>query len=301
MRCIIVFTCLAILSFVPRPAFGAEPRREISVAVLDSYGRLIPNIPQSSFQVFADGVRQPIVAFRAGGPAILAILVELSGQTQQYSSAIVDAAARMVDNLSANDSVALASFGSRMVIYCDFTSDRALIRSALNVLNQSQISASEGSVLFDALAELENRMKTINEQRKAIVVFTTGLDISSKVNLEQARTAIRSGGVPIYALGLGVSPQDAARADETLRVLAADAAGQVFHPSSPEDDQLAFKTIRAALNEYRISYQPTGQGQSLGAANPTVQLVNAQTNQPLIIRNDKGSETRYQIVVTPIP
>lgn len=139
--------------------------------------------------------------------------------------------------------------------------------------------------------------------RRAIVVFATGIDTFSKLNLEQTRTAIKAAGVPIYAIGSNTmaSSPEANMAGESLKAFAADtAAGQAFVPSSPDQYPRIFSTITGALDGYEISYQRTGQGQRPGTSKITVELVNPKPTGPLRMTDQKGSEIRYQIIVTPM-
>ncbi len=139
--------------------------------------------------------------------------------------------------------------------------------------------------------------------RKAIVVFTDGVDTSSKFSFDQALSTIKANGVPIYALWQdsirkGAPANNSASA---LKELATSAGGQAFFPDSDHEFQAAFGAISAALHPYQIIYQSTGQQQQLQGATARVELVDSQTNEPLRMRDQKGMDIPYHIVVNETP
>lgn len=274
--------------------------RKISVAVLDSHGRFVPNLDQNSFRVAEDSTPQAIVDFHEGGPASVAILMQFNSQLQQDSSVLSGFAQSLIDSLDAKDWIAPCVFDMRVKILTDFSLDRASVHSALN----KQLSVPGGfgeSNLFDALVEMDTRMKTI-QGLKAIIVFSDGVDSFSKVTLSQTLAQIRTGGVPIYAIRLDTAASRSARiqTDDTLKTLAAEAGGEAFFPSTADQYSGAFSAIDGALHGYQIAYQRTGQPQ-VGTPNLTVELVNPQTSQRLKMVDQSGAEIRYKVVVTQMP
>jgi VWFA-related protein len=271
--------------------------KKISVTVVDSQGKFIPDIRQSNFRILEGGVPLNIVDFRDGG-LVVAVLLEYSTSLRQHTSEITSAAAGLIDSLSPTDYVAVAEFDMRLKILTDFSLDRATAHAALNQLQASFVESN----LFDALKDLADRMKFIREGRKAIVVFTTGVDTFSKLGPDQARAAIKEAGVPIYAVRLhGVSRMETTQTDENLKMLAADAGGRAYFPNSPDQYASALKTISDDLRGYEISFQRTGQEEHPGTSNIKVELVNAQTGGPLRMTDPKGVEVPYRIIVTPMP
>ena len=276
-------------SRVPSPTI-----RKISVAVLDSQDHFIPNIQRSSFHVIEGGVSQPIVDFTNGGPATVALLVEYSSKVRTSSKAIVDIASLVIDVLGPTDWVSISSFDVKLKILCDFNQDHAFLHSALN---QLQMPDSKVSNLFDSLADIETRMEAI-KGRKAIVVIATGNDTFSKSNLDETRKAIRAAGTPIYAIRVEpIAWEGRDEGDSNLKAFAADTAGTAFSPGLDKQYTKAFIALRGAVDGYQISYQGSG---LLDASNVKVQLVNPQTNEPLKILDQRGTEIRYRVFVTPI-
>lgn len=274
--------------------------RKISVAVLDNQGRLIPNLWQGNFRVFEDSAPRSIVDFHEGGPATVAILIQFNTPLQQYSSALIGLAGSLIDILGPKDWIALAVFDMHPKIITDFSLDHASLHAAL-----SQHLGSPGfseANLYDALGDLENRMKSFPGQ-KAIIVFTDGVDTFSKLTLDKVVPQVGTAGVPIYAIRLDTPAWHSAsnQADDILRTLASQAGGQAFFPGKPEEFSAAFRAIDGVLHGYQILYQRTSEQPASGNSNVTVQLVSTQNSEPMRIVDQSGAEIQYRVVVTQMP
>ncbi len=280
----------------PRSPVNSSTIKKIFVAVLNSQGQPIPNIDQRNFRVFEDKSPQTIVDVNEGGPAVVAILIQF---TNQMEGGIVRFPSSLIDSLASADWISLASYDMKAIIWSDFNQNHAFVHAALNQLTHS---ASSEANLYDAVSDLEVRMKAV-KGRKAIVVFTDGVDTSSKFSFDQALSTIKANGVPIYALWQdsirkGAPANNSASA---LKELATSAGGQAFFPDSDHEFQAAFGAISAALHPYQIIYQSTGQQQQLQGATARVELVDSQTNEPLRMRDQKGMDIPYHIVVNETP
>ena len=63
----------------------------VDVAVLDSKGHFIPNIPKSNFRILEDHVPQSIRTFSIGeAPVTVCMVIEFSNRFQQYRSSTRD-------------------------------------------------------------------------------------------------------------------------------------------------------------------------------------------------------------------
>jgi len=277
----------------------AAATRTISVAVLNDHEEMVPNIPQNNFRVIEGGSPQTIVDFKEGGPATVAILIQDTGQVD---NAITLFPSKLIDSLAPTDWISVSSYDMKPKILCDFKQDHGLVHAALNQLTHSPFHQAN---LYDAIADLENRMKAV-QGRKAIVVFTDGTDTFSKLTLDQALSTIKANGVPVYAIFQDmIRPgAPAANSASALEAFASTSGGQAFFPNSDRKFQAAYSAIGAALHTYQISYQYQGAGpQNLPPASAvSVELVNSQTHAPLrTIRDQEGAEVPYHIVVQDMP
>jgi VWFA-related protein len=268
--------------------------KKISVAVQNNIGKPVPNIYQGNFRVIEGGSPQTIVDFKEGGPAIVAILIQYNHST--YSPAI---ASMLIGNLAPADWISVSSYDMSTKILCDFSQDRALVSRALNQLTSSNFAEAN---LYDAVSDLENRMKAV-QGRKAIVVFTDGADTFSKVTFAQALSIIKADGVPVYAIWVASTGKGAPTNDSisVLNAIASSAGGQAFLAISEHETRAAYSAISAALHSYEISYRPPDGKQPPDSPEVTVELVSPQTNAPLRIQDENGVEIPYHIVVKELP
>jgi Ca-activated chloride channel family protein len=149
----------------------------IPVSVMDRDGKYIPNLGKEDFRIWEDGVEQQVAYFASTEkPFTVALLIDTSGSTQNKLGEIQDAAIAFVDQLRADDRVMVVSFNDKIrVLTPQPTNDRALLRNAIR-----QTEAGSGTRLYDAVDQVINQYLNHIEGRKAIVLFTDGVDTASK-------------------------------------------------------------------------------------------------------------------------
>ncbi len=261
----------------------------LNVGVVDDRGRPITTLPQSSFTIYEDGVKQEITRFVAApAPFSVVMMLDMSGSTRSFRQNIQMAAARFLDALAPDDRLAVVEFYSKVNLLNDFTTDRRTAFHSISVANGSGDTDFYKGLLF-ALEKLSGE----KNRRKAIVVLTDGVDTDAQdadrkllANLkdEQIPTAIKpemnevlrrildrsdAQGVTIYPLALPTG--DPARlADPTPRQVAmytaararlklvADRSGGTLNSIRRlEDMGTLYALVAADLRTlYTIEYQP---------------------------------------------
>jgi VWFA-related protein len=147
----------------------------IPVSVFDRSGRFIPGLRKEDFQIFEDGRAQQIELFATTEqPFTVVLLLDVSRSTQFKIEEIQDAAIAFVDQLRPQDRVMVVAFDDDIQVLSEPTGDRRQLRNAIR-----QTRFGGGTKLYDAVDfALNERLKTI-EGRKAIVLFTDGVDSTS--------------------------------------------------------------------------------------------------------------------------
>jgi VWFA-related protein len=127
---------------------------------------------ERDFEIYEEGSLQPIERFESTeAPFSLLLLLDVSGSTKSYMNMIKDASIQFTQEIKTNDRVAVATFNSKTSLVHDFTNDRASIRSAIG-----RIRSGGGTAFYDALdRSIRDYMDGV-EGRKAIVVFSDGVD-----------------------------------------------------------------------------------------------------------------------------
>jgi VWFA-related protein len=286
----------------------------VDAAVLDNKGHFIPGIPAGNFRVLEDNVPQQIKGVAPGmdAPMTVAIVVEFSNLFQSFYSQTwyqtLVATYGFVETLKPEDYVAIVAYDLRPEMLTDFTQDRAKVQDALHRLN---IPAFSESNLYDALTDTADRMSGI-EGRKAIILIASGIDTFSKINYGEARKKLQESGVPVYPIGLmqavrimaessgmmgNIQRLDFLQADNGMTTFARETGGMVFFPRFFGEFPTIFQSIHQALrSQYVITYDPSNKARNGAFRKIKVQLVNPATNEPLLIKDEKGKPIKYQIV-----
>ncbi|MDH3530222.1 MAG: VWA domain-containing protein, partial [Acidobacteriota bacterium] len=148
----------------------------LPVTVLDRQGRFIPGLIQRDFRIYEDGVEQQIGYFASvEKPFTVVLMLDTSPSTAYKIEEIRSAAISFVNQLRSNDEVMVVSFDRGYKVLAYPTSNRMRLTSAIR-----QAEFGDGTSIYDAV----NR--TITDEldrvpgRKAIVLFTDGVDTTSK-------------------------------------------------------------------------------------------------------------------------
>lgn len=261
----------------------------IPVSVYDRNGLYVPNLMQKDFKIYEDGKEQEIAYFGTSDkPFTVVLLLDTSPSTEYKIEEIRRAATAFVDQLKLQDNVLVVEFDRDVHVLTDVTNDRQQIYKAINKAN-----FGEGTSLYDAVDFALRKKLSKIEGRKAIVLFTDGVDTAStrKSYDETIDEAEESEALvfPIYyntffdnAGGLGginggvlptgnrgnnprgTRPQDYALGRQYLNDLAAYTGGRVFRPeATPGGLTAAFEGIAEELRrQYNIGYIPKDEGKS---------------------------------------
>jgi VWFA-related protein len=250
----------------------------IPVSVFDRNGLYIPNLKKEDFKIFEDGKEQQIEYFGTSEkPFTVILLLDTSPSTEYEMDEIQAAATAFVDQLKPQDKVMVIEFDGNVHVLAEATGDRPTIYKAIK-----KADFGGGTALYDAVTfSLSKRLQAI-EGRKAIVLFTDGVDTqSSKSNYDSTLGLAEESDsliFPIYyntyektradAIGVwgppppGTTAREYAVGKKYLEELAAYTGGRVFRPeATPGGLTAAFEGIAEELRrQYNIGYIPTEDG-----------------------------------------
>ena len=174
----------------------------VPVQVLDRYGRYVPLLRRENFRIFENGVEEKIAYFATtDAPFSVVLLLDTSGSTRLRLDEIQNAAIKFVDKLKSSDSVMVMSFDDRIRVHCNATTDRTVISDAIR-----QTRTGGGTRLYDAVEDiLTKQLKTISG-RKAVVLFTDGVDTASRHATYQSTVRLaEESEAPIYSVDYDTS------------------------------------------------------------------------------------------------
>jgi Ca-activated chloride channel family protein len=261
----------------------------IPVSVFDRNGLYIPNLNQSNFKIFEDGKEQEIAYFGTSDkPFTVALVIDTSPSTEYKIDEIREAAIAFVDQLKPQDRVMVIEFDGNVQLLTEPTTDRQVIYKGIR-----KADFGGGTALYEAVDfSLRKRLNQI-EGRKAIVLFTDGVDtVSRKASYDSTLALAEESDTlifPIYyntyfdtgrqnstifnpfpgtvwggSIGspVGSRPEDYALGRKYLEELADYTGGRVFRPeSTPGGLARAFEGIAEELRrQYQIGYVPGDDG-----------------------------------------
>jgi Ca-activated chloride channel homolog len=280
----------------------------IPVSVFDRNGLYIAGLRQKDFQIFEDNVEQEIAYFgTTDKPVTVALILDTSPSTTDRIDEIHRAAQAFVEQLGPQDSVMVIEFNSSVKVQTEATTDRDKIIKAIY-----RAKYGEGTSLYNAVDEALRKQLAKIEGRKAVVLFTDGVDTTSRKNsydstlsyAEEADSLIFpiyyntymdnfgpggiggiNGGIifgPPGATARGTLSSDYALGRKYLEDLANATGGRVFRPdSTPGGLAAAFEGIAEELRrQYNIGYVPKTEGRA-----GQRKLIKVRVNRPnLLIR-----------------
>jgi VWFA-related protein len=148
----------------------------IPVSVMDRDGRYVPNLQKEEFRIWEDGVEQEVAFFQSvDKPFSVVLMLDTSPSTQFRLEDIQDAAISFVNQLRADDKVMVVSFNDNIKILSEFTTDRRKLTRAIE-----RARTDDGTRLYDAVDMVINQQLSRVQGRKAIVLFTDGVDTTSR-------------------------------------------------------------------------------------------------------------------------
>lgn len=247
----------------------------VAAVVRDKRGRFASGLRKEDFLVEEGGARRDILQFHAdnNAPVRVALLFDVSG-SMRLGDRVEEsrqAARHLLGSLRLgpaatgpnaggigqpiNDEAAVFSFDMNLQSLQPFTGDAGAIESAL-----ARVTPYGQTSLYDAIAQTARRVADTSPgdpHRRAVVVFTDGIDTSSQLTAVQVSTIASEIDVPVYVMTVvspsayedlavhGVAPESA------LRRLAQWTGGDLFVTSAPAHKSIAARQI---VDELRHQY-----------------------------------------------
>jgi VWFA-related protein len=259
----------------------------VPVTVMDHNGKYVPDLQRKDFHVFENGVEQRIRYFApVDVPITVVLLIDTSGSTDFKIDAIQNAAISFVNQLKDQDRVMVMSFDDSIRTLCEATSDRDTLIQAIR-----RTRNGGGTRLYDAVEDvIRKKLKAITG-RKAVVLFTDGVDTTSRhatyaSTIKDAQEsdaavytvaydtsqALGPGGMRMpthggiifgpsggggFPGGPGSSPGDYKRAGEYLHEITLESGGQYYRGDGIVGLSGAFRDLAEELRrQYSIGYYP---------------------------------------------
>jgi VWFA-related protein len=253
------------------------------VSVMDRNGRFIPGLRKKDFKIFENGELQQITYFQSEEtPFTVILMIDTSPSTKYRIDEIHWAALTFVNQLRPADQVMVVSFDQRPRILCEPTNDKKTLYAAIYKAN-----FGSGTSLYDAVDAVSSLELVNTPGRKAVVLFTDGVDTTSRRATYESTVAgveeidalfypiryntqeqMRGGPQLAAALPPGVqlpqgmavrmrggSDAEYARGKSYLEALATNSGGRIFEADSLTNLEASFSGVAEELRRrYSIGY-----------------------------------------------
>ncbi|MDR1990184.1 MAG: VWA domain-containing protein [Acidobacteriaceae bacterium] len=262
----------------------------ISAVVRDRKGRFVQNLAKKDFQVLDGGITRPIADFRKDdSPVSVALLFDVSGSMEDHMDAARDAATRVLSLLTnSQDESAVFTFDTELREAQPFQSGVKTLPAEM-----SSIRPFGATSLHDAIARTAERVAKRDALRRAVVVFTDGLDNASTLTASEVSGLASGIDVPVYIIGLvlsidnpnsdtSVTTVERSALTGSLSNLAYWTGGEVFIASSVSERSV---TARQLVDELRQQYLIAFEASGLSGWHP---LEVRLTNRDLTVRARSG-------------
>ena len=147
----------------------------VPVRVMDKKGNFVSGLTKENFKIFEDGIEKEIAFFaNEQKPFTVALVLDMSYSSTFKIGEIQTAAIAFIGQLRPDDKVMVISFDQEVHMLCEATNDRKAIYRAIK-----STKVATGTSLYEAVdLTINKRMRRI-AGRKAIILFTDGVDTTS--------------------------------------------------------------------------------------------------------------------------
>jgi VWFA-related protein len=288
--CVVLFPCGAFLfapAALPQDTVPKSPdirvtvdRVNVGVIVTDQHGNFVGGLQRGNFQVFDDGVEQPITDFfNVNEPAQVLLLIEAGPAVYLLEGGHLQAIHSLLNGLSPGDRIAIARYDESAEPILGFTSDKL---AAAGILDQLHFNLGFGQLNLAASLATALDWVTRVPGKKSLVLLSTGVDTSPPAAAETLLARLKSTDVRVLAVSLGGELRSAnptgrkrsrkdqvlpekeqaaaegfAQADEELQAIAQANGGRVYFPATSKDFTEVFAQIAQLVrHEYSLGFAP---------------------------------------------
>ena len=226
---------------------------EVHVNVTDGKDRPVGNLIRDNFRVFEDRSEQKITVFKhEDAPLSLGLVIDNSRSMEPRKARMDAAALSFVQKSNPGDETFIVHFDDAARLDRDFTNSIPLLEQTL-----ASVRPFGQTAIYDALILALDHMPQAKNQKRVILLFTDGVDNSSKHTLAQAVEATKRARVAVYTVGL-LSQSGSQKAEDSLVRIAEASGGRAYFPSTVEEARSDMERVARDLREqYTLGYFPS--------------------------------------------
>lgn len=267
------------------------PQVKVYVSVVNAKGEPVPINPKE-------------LVIREGGKVIPASNIEGAGQVGPLTTLLVMDVSGSMDKMGKIDSakavakeyIAQMREGDKagIILFNTMVRTSQVIKDNKAELSQAidMISAGGDTAMYDALVSAVSQLNSVTG-RKAILVYTDGLDNRSKSTADNVISAIGSGGLTISTVGFGDASQglgsQEALDEGVLKRIAEESGGRYGYAENNEQLSALYASFGQSMrSEYELTYKSP-----YGLRNGVNRSLSVTLNSPSGASVQPGASTTY--------
>jgi len=217
-------------------------------------GQFVRGLKQADFEVFEDGVRQPIASLISeDAPLELVLAIDISGSMESALAEVKPAVKQLLGKLRAGDSATLVGFNDTTFVVAERERDWRAREQAVELL-----TSWGGTALYDATIKTLDLVSR-ETGRKGIVIFSDGDDRNSLTRRETAMSRVQASDAMLYTVGFGAGAT-VPQLRSSLESYAKSTGGRPFFPKHVQElDGIFGEIVTELSNQYVLSYSSTNQ------------------------------------------
>jgi Ca-activated chloride channel family protein len=224
---------------------------QVTATVTDGSGRFVRGLTRQDFRLFEDGTPQALTTFFSENvPLELIVAVDVSGSMTDAMPKVKESVKRFLTAVRPTDRVTVLGFNDNVFTLARPTADLAARLKAVD-----RLAPWGGTALYDVVVQAFDLLGR-QTGRRALVVFTDGEDLDSRVPIEVAERRLEVSDAVLYPIGQGRAPR-LASLKTILERLARKSGGRAFFGESVDQLDAVFAEILEELsNQYLLGYVP---------------------------------------------
>jgi Ca-activated chloride channel homolog len=257
-RMSLALLCVMLLVTTILQAVGAQQTLRVNVdlvnvvlTVQDSTGRFVTGLSPDDFRVYEDGNEQKIAAFeKEDVGSTIGILIDNSLSMVDILPIMKTGLLDFADHTRSFNGLFVMTFGTNVRTIHDIGDPKPQLESKVKALG-----VQGTSVLFDALVEGLRKVSGLETERKALLIFSDGIDTASKAGFRDVLLEAQKAGSLLYFIPIG----SRILIDEhTIDSLARETGGRSIYLRKSDSIRPAMEDIRQELSrQYYIGYYTT--------------------------------------------
>jgi VWFA-related protein len=225
---------------------------QVAATVTDGKGRLVKGLGRGAFRVFEDGREQEVTHFiGADAERELVVAVDMSGSMGPAMARCREAVKRFLASIRPIDPVTLLAFNDTV-----FTVSRREAAPEARLRAVDRLRAWGSTAFYDAVLRGLDLLER-HRGRRALVLFTDGEDMVSRVTAQDVQRRIEVSASPVYVVAQGKGMREPGL-KRVLDRVAGVSGGRAFYTDRVEELDGVFAEIGEDIaSQYLLAYAPT--------------------------------------------